>query len=480
MNLKKRLIISNILTLAIPVIITIIAAFIFGYISLKVLQSDLGYESFKRLLLIRIELFDTGNSLSHGVEELENSDFKEHINERIKGIGGDLVITKGDSVYYSTKEFNNIDIIKLLDCAKDKLPFSRVDLNDGSYMVQVFSIKFKDGINGNVILTAPVEKEANNFLIYLGFLALLFVISFIITNVIMALVISQRILNPVSNLKTAASLISSGNLENEIIEEGDNELMELCRDLEVMRLRLKESVNTKIKYDDDRKMLISSISHDLKTPITSIKGYVEGIMDGIADSPEKIQSYLKTIYSKAGQVDSMIDDLLLYSKLDLNQIPFNYEKTDIESFFMDAAREYELQLEKYNIKISFESKISKPQTVLIDRDKMKRVIINIIENSLKYMNKDNGEIKLILRETGLSVIAEIRDNGAGIPKDKIDKIFDRFFRIDSARSEKKGSGLGLAIAKGIVEGHKGKIWAVSHESDGLSILISLSKIVEIR
>ena len=113
--------------------------------------------------------------------------------------------------------------------------------------------------------------------------------------------------------------------------------------------------------------------------------------------------------------------------------------------------------------------------VIIDRERMRRVIMNIIDNSRKYMDKEQGEITIMLRETNSSIIIEIRDNGSGIDKNDINKIFDRFYRADSARSETNGSGLGLAIAKQIVEGHKGKIWAVSHENEGTSIMISLGK-----
>ncbi|WML34780.1 HAMP domain-containing sensor histidine kinase [Clostridium sp. OS1-26] len=243
-----------------------------------------------------------------------------------------------------------------------------------------------------------------------------------------------------------------------------------------MRIQLKDSIRMKMKYDDNRKMLVSSISHDLKTPITSIKGYVEGILDGVANTPEKTEKYLKTIYSKAEQIDIMIDDLLLYSKLDLNQMPFNYEKTDIAKYFDYCIEESAPDLQKSDIKIYLKNDLKQSTHFIIDRERMRRVILNIIDNSRKYMNKENGQIAIMLRETNSSIIIEIKDNGSGINKNDINKIFDRFYRADLARSGTKGSGLGLAIAKQIVEGHKGKIWAVSCENYGTSIIISLAKI----
>lgn len=276
-------------------------------------------------------------------------------------------------------------------------------------------------------------------------------------------------------MKNAVSEISSGNLDCEIIEDGDLEISELCSDFEKMRVELKNSINMKMKYDDNRKILVSSISHDLKTPITSIKGYVEGILDGVANTPEKEKEYLETIYSKAELMDVMIDDLLLYSKLDLNQIPFKYERTNIIEYFEYCVLESKPELLKSNIEIHLNNDLREEKYVIIDRERMKRVIINIIDNSRKYMNKEEGKININLRETNLSIIVEIRDNGTGINESDVNKIFDRFYRGNASRSETKGSGLGLAIAKQIVEGHKGKIWAISHGNEGTSILISFAK-----
>ncbi len=303
-----------------------------------------------------------------------------------------------------------------------------------------------------------------------------FFISFIVSNMIMSYLFSKKMLDPITHLKRATSEISRGDLNLEIAEIGDKEIRELCADFEKMRIQLKDSVRLKIKYDDNRTMLVSSISHDLRTPITSIKGYVEGILDGVANTPEKVEFYLKTIYSKAELIDVMIDDLLLYSKLDLNQLPFNYEKTDIASFFDYCVMESTLELLKHNISIALENYLKESKYVMLDRERMRRVIINIIDNSRKYMNKEEGKITIMLRETNSSIVIEIRDNGSGIDKNHINRIFDRFYRGDLARTETKGSGLGLAISKQIVEAHKGKIWAIGHEDAGTSIIISLAKL----
>jgi len=281
---------------------------------------------------------------------------------------------------------------------------------------------------------------------------------------------------PILRLKNAASEISCGNLAHEVVVEGHSEIKDLCQSFEQMRLKLKESVYTQAKFEDNRKMLISSISHDLKTPITSIKGYVEGILDGVANSPEKVEKYLKTIYSKAVQVDSMIDDLLFHSKLDLNQMPFNFERTDVFTFFRHCIEEVEPELEKANIKIELINMLPDYRFLYIDRAQIRRVVLNILDNSKKYMNKEEGKIEVTLREKDNNIIVQIKDNGAGIPKNDLPFIFDKFYRADTARSTKAGSGFGLAITKQIIEGHQGKIWSISKENEGTSILFSLKKL----
>ena len=118
--------------------------------------------------------------------------------------------------------------------------------------------------------------------------------------------------------------IKEGNLDFELNPTSDDELGQLCRDLEDMRKRLKDNVEEKIKYDKENKELISNISHDLKTPVTTIKGYAEGIMDGVADTPEKMERYIRTIYNKATEMNTLINELTLYTKIDTNRIPYNF------------------------------------------------------------------------------------------------------------------------------------------------------------
>jgi signal transduction histidine kinase len=476
MNLKRRLILANASTAVIPVIITVLLALACLFIFSKLWSTDLSLENYQRLAQIRFELINSENSiLKQTPEAVEEENFQNRLQERLAGIGGEIVIVKDERVIFSSREFNNIEAAKLLEAGKLKKGQEPVSIADISYTVQQINLSFKDGNKGSVLLLAPVDRSAANLTCFLIITGILFGLLLAATSMVFSYLLSRSIIKPLKNLQKAAAEISKGNLEHQIVEEGDQEIQELCRDLELMRIRLKDSIHTQLKYEENRKMLISSISHDLKTPVTSIKGYVEGIVDGIANTPEKNEKYLKTIYQKAQQVDQMIDDLLLYAKLDLKQIPFNFERTGLEEYLKDCIAETEPELENSNIKVTFHNELQQKQQVLIDRERMKRVIMNILDNSRKYMNKAQGEIKISLRETHSSLIIELRDNGSGISKSELPHIFDRFYRSIAVGSEIKGSGLGLAIAKQIVEGHQGRVWAVSHGDQGVSIMISLSK-----
>ena len=477
MNIKKRLIMSNSITIVIPLIITLIAAFLFIFVSSRILNKDVSYDSFKKVILVKTELSNTKSAIwKQDSGDIEDPQFQQYLYQRLFNINGDLIILKNNNVIFASKDVSKIDIEKCLIEANAKFQKKLVKIDNIAYMVEVVPIKFKDETTGNVILMAPTFEYSNMLQVFIIFNIIIFLITFIAVNIYMSYLLSKRIIKPLSLLKTAVGDISKGDLNLEIIEVGDKEIKELCADFEKMRIQLKDSINLKMKYDDNRTMLVSSISHDLKTPITSIKGYVKGILEGVANTPEKVERYLKTVYSKTEQMDVMIDDLLLYSKLDLSQLPFNFEKTDIVDYFNCCIHESVLELEKSNIKISLINDLEQSKYVKIDKERLMRVILNIIDNSRKYMDKIQGEIVIMLRETNSSIIIEIRDNGSGIDKEDANKIFDRFYRADSSRSEAKGSGLGLAIAKQIVEGHKGTIWAVSHENQGTSILISLGKI----
>lgn len=286
----------------------------------------------------------------------------------------------------------------------------------------------------------------------------------------------KQIVLPLLHLRTETEKLMEGDLDTEIADEGCGEVNELTQTVETLRLRLRDTVNRQKRYDDNRKFLTSSISHDLKTPVTAVRGYIEGVLDGVADTAEKQRSYLTKAVDKTILISNMIDDLLLYSKLELNQLPFDLERVDIARYLSDCAEDCQSDFAKENKQLVLENSLAGSVFVQIDLRRFRRVVQNITDNAKKHIAEDTGCLKILLRETEKSVIIEFADNGEGISPEDLPHIFERFYRADSARRAEGSSGLGLAIAKQIVTGMEGRIWAVSEEEKGSSIMVLLKKL----
>ena len=302
----------------------------------------------------------------------------------------------------------------------------------------------------------------------------------VFTALSVGLWIYRSIAVPLVKLRKATQNIKEGNLDFVLEVEGKDEFSQLCQDFEEMRKRLKESTEEKILMDKENKELISNISHDLKTPITAVKGYVEGIMDGVADTPEKMNRYVRTIYNKTNEMDHLINELTFYSKIDTNRIPYTFSKLNVEDHFSDCAEELGLEMETKGIELVYANYVEKDVQVIADGEQIRRVIHNIVSNAIKYMEKPKGIIQLRVKDVGDFIQVEIEDNGKGIAAKDLPYIFDRFYRTDVSRnSSKGGSGIGLSIVKKIMEDHGGKVWATSRLGIGTIMYFVLRKYQEV-
>ena len=321
----------------------------------------------------------------------------------------------------------------------------------------------------NVVMHTFASREV-------GELQQLYMIVVFITTTLLIYWIYRSVSVPLAKLQKAARNIKEGNLDFEIRQESDDEIGQLCQDFEEMRLRLKANAEEKVAFDRENKELISNISHDLKTPITAIKGYVEGIMDGVADTPEKMDKYIKTIYNKAIDMDRLINELTTYSGIDNNRIPYNFHRINVADYFGDCVEEVGLDLEQRGIKLNYSNLVSPDTVVIADPEQMKKVINNIISNSVKYMDKPDGHIDIRILDEVDSIRVEIEDNGKGIAAKDLGNIFERFYRTDASRNSMKGgSGIGLSIVKKIIEDHGGYIWATSKEGEGTCLHFVIRK-----
>ncbi|TVY02924.1 sensor histidine kinase [Paenibacillus cremeus] len=403
--------------------------------------------------------------------------YLDDLTQELANSGSGLVVRKDDKLSYASPLFKDQDLLNLLP------PFEREgyrdqeqDLKLGSqlYTIWQFDFLYEDHHPGSVLILEkanPIVGFARKFFPIL-FLSVLVIL--VLTHTVLTYVVSRSIIGPLQLLKRAAHRIKAGDLDFRVQVSGKDEIGQLGIAFEEMRGQLQESIRLQLQYEENRKELISNISHDLKTPLTAIRGYVDGIHDGIADTPDKMIKYVRTISSKTEEMEHLIDELFLYSKLDLKQLPFHFVLVPIHAFVHDWAEELQLEREKKGYAFEADIQIQKSTQVSIDRDKLKRVFSNIMDNCVKYMDKRDKQVCLRAYDTASDVVIEISDNGQGISAEAIAHIFDRFYRAEQSRNTQTGgSGLGLAIAKQIVEGHSGTIEARSVLGEGTQIIIKL-------
>ena len=306
------------------------------------------------------------------------------------------------------------------------------------------------------------------------------IVVLIIYDIMLTTWVNKGVFHHIRKLDKAMECVSEGNFDYALdSSKVDGEIADLYNAYEDMRLKLKDASEERIQVEAQNRELISNITHDLKTPITSIKGYAEGIIDGVADTDEKKDRYIRTIYDKTKDLDRLLNELTYYSSIDSNKIPYHFQKIDVGGFFTDCVEEVGMDLENKNIRLDFVNLVEPGTLVIADPIQMRKVINNIVGNSVKYMDKEKGIIDIRILDAVDSIRVEIEDNGKGIDTKDLGKIFERFYRTDASRnSSQGGSGIGLSIVKKIIEDHGGYIWATSKEGEGTCMHFVLRKYEE--
>ena len=406
--------------------------------------------------------------------QLEDREFLGELDESLSEVSAFVVVKKGESLYYVSADSQYDPIVhQLTDLADTDLEYYFKDIRR---LVKKASFTFSDGSQGNIYLVTKVNSMISEALVTAMLIAMIVVL--VTTGILLIIWLRRSMFTPMNQLKDAMKKIAEGDLDTELEIKEKGEIKDLFDNFEIMRKQLKQNAEEKALVEKTNRELISNISHDLKTPITSIKGYVEGIMDGVADSPEKMNKYIRTIYNKANDMDLLINELTVYSQLDAKSIPYRFHQISVTDYFGDCTEEVGLDLEQRGIHFTYTNEVENDTLIWADPEQLKRVINNIIANSVKYRRQDNAAISIHVGNLKNLVQIDMEDNGKGIPAADLEKIFERFYRTDASRnSAQGGSGIGLSISKKIVEEHGGEIWATGEEGKGLAIHFTLRKCV---
>ena len=291
----------------------------------------------------------------------------------------------------------------------------------------------------------------------------------LICAVMMVIFVSRSVVPQLSALVKLAEEIREGNLDCHTEYARGDEFEPVFREFDTMRRKLKRSLTDAAAMDDNRKEMIASLAHDIKTPVTSICAYAEGLKDNIAQTAEARMHYAETILEKARLVDSLVNDLFIFSKLDIRQDSLDLQEVNAAVFFRSAFEEAAVN-EVYTL--TYESGDFENVTVMVNPTAFTRVIQNITHNSVCHSGVENVIIRVSARIQDSNVLIRITDNGHGVEDDVCEHVFDRFYRSDKSRSN-TGSGLGLTICRRLIQAMNGKIWARSGRSEGFTICISL-------
>lgn len=489
MKLKDRLITAFFIMIAMPIML--LAAAAGTIVSLQMNSIQEAYDVETNTVQVFINPIQILNRLTRGTyneiklaalkdpEKLEDAEYINHLNEELSSRYSFIAVRKNNEFVFVG---NGQQLAMIMDDLQDFGAYS-TEVDGGIYiggknpfLVKAQDFYFSDQGEGTIFVITDLNTLVPQIKAVATQSSISFLVILMFTAMILILWIYRSILRPLNTLRIAMNQIRDGDLDFSVETETDDEIGQLCEDFEEMRVRLKELIDSRLAYEEDIKGLISNISHDLKTPLTTITGYAEGLIDGVADTPEKQEKYLRTIVTKANDMSILVDELAFYAKIDSNTIPYTFKEINLNEYFSDCLEELYFDLEMKKVEVLYQNDTDNNVEVIADAEQLKRVINNIIGNAVKYKDKKNARIQIRLHDIGAYIQVEIEDNGMGIPKADLPYIFDRFYRADASRNSRKGgSGLGLAISKKIIEDHAGRIWAESEQDVGTTIYFTLKK-----
>lgn len=476
-TIKRRLVISNILMILVPVAITaLIALACVGVIWLSVTRgTGLGFEDsegfYKASRSIAMLVEGTLDDVSHTGQQEGLAGLSRVLD---KGSMSLFVDSSGESIYQyglgTDADKTLLEAVATLggegfvSNGSRELYVRQTEINGAAYRIALFA--------------SPSELSYSTLKIAIALSAVILVfaifLSILLTNRFLIKFVFQKIERPLDILAGGVRQISEGNLEYRIEYGAQDEFTPVCEDFNEMAARLKASVELLQQHEQSRKELLVGVSHDLRSPLTSIRAYVEGLLDGVAKTPEAQRGYLETIKSKAEDIDRMLAKLFLFSKMELGEYPDNPEFLRLDDEVRQLIRAVGVEYEEKGLILSADTLT--PATVSADPDQLRRVLTNIMENSQKYKTKETGKLTISLGEENDGYRLCLGDDGPGVSQDALPHLFEVFYRSDPSRQNpNRGSGLGLAIAANAIRRMNGTIEAKAGEHGGLEIVIRLPK-----
>lgn len=480
MTIKNRLSISNFLMIVIPAVLALVVLF-FGITALwvpLVQQNNIGvqdledFETNSTFMLTQIE-----GKILETSQRGQNPKISD-VATSLRTLTGYTVQVKDPSGEIWTWGIDPDDETNTLREVADTLNRTGI-ISAGQRAVSVRNITTEQGLYRAYIYGYELNTmhwPAKNTVKY--------TLIFIFVCIIAIILVANRFLtrftfNPIKSALTTLSegvkQIKEGNLNVTLQYERNDEFKPVCEDFNDMARRLKASVDLVQKQENNRKELMASISHDLRSPLTSIKAYAEGLADNVASTPEMRAKYANMILTKSNELEHMISELFAFSKMDLDEYPYHPETVELGSFLQEFYTSEKDSYAEKGLVIELGA-VEQQAPVWVDRFQLCRIMMNILDNSVKYKVQDKGHAVVSCHAVpGKSAFQlQIVDDGPGVSEEALPRLFDVFYRSDAARRQpQKGSGLGLAIVQKLVQRMEGEVTASLVEPQGLAITITL-------
>lgn len=434
-----------------------------GILSREVTTSNLEYdvESIaQNAIYLRNDLTSSNYSYDEnkGISSLKDEEKINEVLNRYKTDNRKIYITDldGKILYNVNGEYQDkIDIYSVMDKSNSISDIS-------AERAFIYPIKF--GEDRAYLIYYGVPEAYISYNSYTNENSFLALILSVIIFIAVFIIITNKKMRYIEEIAQGVRIISNGDLSYRINERGKDEIKFLAQDINNMAKEIKDRIEAERKAEKTKAELITNVSHDLRTPLTSVMGYIGLIKEGKYENEEAMKEYLNIAFNKANQLKVLIEDLFEYTKLNNDGITLEKTKLNIIEFLSQIIEEYIPVFEENNL--SLEKKFLDDKVMVeIDPIKMVRVFENLFSNAIKYSVKP-GDVKISQYIEGNYCTISIKNKGEYIPKEKVERLFDRFYRVDEARNSNiKGSGLGLAISKNIVDLHKGMIFAKSNENE---------------
>lgn len=401
-------------------------------------------------------------------EEEEYKKIEKIICNKNNPIGGEIIITdkEGTILWVSDEE---------LISKEKKINFIEKDIKKLSNGENVEYINYNytlvcpifenDHFYGTTIITSPlsvINERLHKMYIMIWLSAF---IAMIFASVVLPVFVKRKILNPLKEINDAARKFAQGEVQRRVCIKYNDEIGELANSFNIMA----ESLG---KIEQNRRNFISNVSHELRSPITSIKGFIAGIIDGIIPK-DREKDYLERVYNEIERLARLVNDLLDLSAIESGKLKFNLKKLDINELVRRAIINNERRIKDKGIDLQIVLKNEKCY-VNADEDKIMQVITNLLDNAIKYCSQ-NGKIKITLYTKGNKVFIEFYNNGPSMTDEELVHIWDRFYKSDKARTNKISTGLGLPIVKMILMQQGEEIWAKNDKEKGVKFTFSLTK-----